>query len=956
LEKSSVFQLLLKDETGPFTYRIRAMSLDPLNPPINPDIQALNDLAAEAEESGHQVNRHLSNLRGRAYTWLSSKVGKMPKWAQAHIQAHKHLEDAVHKMMEKGKSADIPETVIATLQRSKRALHAIGRKVDHALFLKAILPPPETADPTLSRLVTPLSSTSKAAAARFSEWELNFALLYSAYQRTDNEDIKSTIRFLMINYLAKAAFLNLSTEVPLDSEEDMERYAAMGQVGQLTLGGLYHRTAGETSSIDSMLQLDDKLGAPELVGGYVPLETTEIQELYNVSFVTTPDLTRPDEIVTVLVNQFEANLDRFPDENLEFPILIDITDQIGQSIITENNPDKITEYQAKRQLAKAQIKEIVQRAADIIKARYPDRLDIQSKISDYIITNTAIVSRVRVSDHIAILGLYGTLFDATDFDENDVTIPPDVERRNFIDIRIREWIGKSALGLGAVSFRQAIAERCTDPEALHLYGLGRPGIYAVPGKTDTIIYARPSDVTRTHVFGRFSSIAQGADPGVGEAQTLLAKVTVSLITTLLTRIPEAEWTDRQHDPAIRELTQKAAFRLFQHVATAMDNVHDFRIFSQSIDRMHAELTTLLMLYSPFDPHAFDENYARFLQPIFPEGMRPSIVGVARSAMNVFTGVNAIILKNNPNPVRICAEHSYYEEVSLVGGTKTLQSVLDDPAIDKVDIYATEFYHNIEVDPDYTHYQKGRVIEDIRSIFTRKPETDQLTVTIDATIDFAQSADIKELLQAFETEIREGKLNIVIFRSGQKFDMYGFDNYFGCPFYVINNGAAKWAEFNRLKTDEVFQTDRLSLQYFSWMTEAGPEMVDEYKKRIFDNTQAILREVPPSLMPEVGREVCVSTFEEGVLTPFIDIKIDLADEGDKEDLRRWVQQRFMELFIAEGKLAYRRGSFGFAHPNITWIAPKMRINPGIDPTEIKIYQQFFRDLAAKVEEFNRHEGE
>jgi hypothetical protein len=41
----------------------------------------------------------------------------------------------------------------------------------------------------------------------------------------------------------------------------------------------------------------------------------------------------------------------------------------------------------------------------------------------------------------------------------------------------------------------------------------------------------------------------------------------------------------------------------------------------------------------------------------------------------------------------------------------------------------------------------------------------MTVAIDCTIDKYHSENVKELLQAFEKEVKEGKLNFVFFRSG-----------------------------------------------------------------------------------------------------------------------------------------------------------------------------------------------
>ena len=158
-------------------------------------------------------------------------------------------------------------------------------------------------------------------------------------------------------------------------------------------------------------------------------------------------------------------------------------------------------------------------------------------------------------------------------------------------------------------------------------------------------------------------------------------------------------------------------------------------------------------------------------------------------------------------------------------------------------------------------------------------------------------------------------------------------------------------FLKIKDHPAYQTDSLSHQFFSWMEESDPGMVDQYKSAIFKNTRAILNLVPAELKPDEGRKVCVCSFEDGVKTPFIDIMVDLKEEGEEtekmSELVLFIQKRFFEIFAEKGKLVYQRGSFGFAHPNITWIDPKMRINPGIDPSEVVLYQQFFQELAEEI---------
>jgi hypothetical protein len=914
------------------------------NPRSNQDIVLLRDLAAQVDLSSLKAKKSLSGIKGRVNIGLASKLGNMPKNATKYLEIHQQFEKAINAMKEKGEGDKIPQDILNIFQKSKEAVKKIANQVNYSSYLK-ILNKDTSSYTDETKLLRPLVSEAKNTHSNMKEWELNFGLLHSAYQRTKEEDTKATIRFLMTNYLAKAAYLNSYPATGQGmSESDIKSYQNMLQIGQMTFGGMYHRIADRENPTLRILGLEGAIGSNnEKSADLIPVDSTEIQKLYNVAFVTTPDLSKKEEIVNILVNLFEAHRDQFPKTNMEFPVLIDITAQIGELLFTNGKNEKIKAYEDKQQEVRVALNEIIKIAADAIKQKHPNDLDL-AKVSDYLRTNMAVVSRAQVNEHLGVIGLHKNLFKIEDFESRTIQL-----RNKFITQKVKEWAGLTAVNVGAINFRRVAAETHTNPIDIGLLGAGKGVEYTVSGKADVTMYPKLGDILKTNTFRMLENLVEGKYPNANEGQQLLAKATVGMMHTLLGKISEKDWNDKQNDPIIKELTQNALFRITQHLATAAHQGGNFRQFSQCIDRTHSELTTLLALYAPFDPSSFDHEYKEFLKPIFPEYMEPRTVGVARSAMNVFAGVNSAIIQEIPNPVRICGSHSYYEEVALVGGNRTLEKVLQDPSTEKVDLYVAEFYHNIDIDTNHIRYQKGTVAEDIRNIFKNKPKTDSLTVSIDATIDFTRSEDIKELLKEFQKEITEGKLNFIIFRSGQKFDMMGLDNYFGSPFYIVNNSDKKWDKFSIIKTEEAFKTDPLSEQFFSWITETGPELIDQYKALIFENTRKILNIVPEELAPVQGKEVCVCSFEEGVKTPFIDIKVDMADFEKNSDLQIWVRQRFTQIFLQEDKLVYMRGSFGFLHPNITWIEPKMRINPGIDPSEIRLYQQFFQELATKVKE-------
>lgn len=840
-----------------------------------------------------------------------------------------------------------------------------------AVFSRAEKAPVAKSD-DLPGLLAPVNPNAKSHPS-FREWEINFALLYSAYQRTDNEETKTTIRFLMTNYLQKAAFLNSSIKGGLN-ERDREAYENMLQLGQMTNGGLYHRGAFTESSPANLLEFREKIGnSNETSRDIITLDTIEIQDLYQLGFAVAPDLTKPDEIVDFLVEQFEKNLGQFPKEKFPFPVLIDITEQIGQNLVTDQDDEKIRQYKEQTEEVKAALDVIFKRAAAKIKAKHLDNPDVQTLAHDYLKINTAVVSRAQITDRFGIL-LTNFLSDDYGYENQDwpESYSTALERSSNIRTKVELWAKNTAIGIGAINLRKAIAEEFPELTSLAQFGDGKMVDYIPQGRTDVMPYDRPDKIFNSKLYETFFRISAENPDIVGPAQKLLAKDTVKMMTTLLNKIPEQTWRDRQKDPTIRELTQTAMIRLSQHIATANNSLGDFKKYTQALDRAHAEMTLLLTLYMPFDAASFELQFRAFIQPLFPVSIRPTTVGVAKSAMNVFAGANAAVMKNNPSPVRICGAHTYYEEVELVGETKSLDQALEDPTIEKVDLYMGEFHHNIDIDPKHTHYRKGTVAADIRKIFDKKPKTDALTVVIDATIDFIRSEDLKALFKEFENEIKAGKLNIVCIRSGQKFDMVGFDNYYGSAFYIVNNGDEKWAAFNKIKTDKVYQTDELSLQFFSWMAETGFQITDEYKGLIFENARKILQLVPEGLKPQAGRAISISGFDDGVLAPFFEVTFHTMSNGeegldptspdytkrklkleyDQDDLRQKLQELLLKTFIDHDKLIFMRGSFGFHHPNLTWIDPKFRINPGLDPSDIPLYVEFFQKAEALLSHYEK----
>ncbi len=221
---------------------------------------------------------------------------------------------------------------------------------------------------------------------------------------------------------------------------------------------------------------------------------------------------------------------------------------------------------------------------------------------------------------------------------------------------------------------------------------------------------------------------------------------------------------------------------------------------------------------------------------------------------------------------------------------------------------------------------------------------RLTVAFDATIDFLDSSRMKDLIATFQNEIQEGILNIVCYRSGLKFDLFGMDNYSGAPFFTIHAKDPYWAPFDALLMDPALQTDSLSLQWFCLAFQSASRELDLYRRQIFQNTRALLHKIPKSLFnPDMRYRVV--PVADSVDPSFIDIKV----FGPLHKMRAaaLVGGCLYLRSMQEGFPIFYRRSFGFSHPNFGILFAEdcstIRLTLGLDPAQIDVYARCLEEI-------------
>ncbi|WP_068467984.1 gamma-glutamyl-gamma-aminobutyrate hydrolase family protein [Candidatus Protochlamydia phocaeensis] len=760
-------------------------------------------------------------------------------------------------------------------------------------------------------------------------WHLNLALLRSAYNETDDPEIKKQINFLINNYLDKAAPVRAWETKWLvnDFESNYQVHPHSNYY--------YHRT-----EFLKKLEFSAPYNKGLAFADSSPLiltETTELEHFFPLSFTVmgNDEKTWANAMAGTLAAHFSKhpNIGKGLEEELSSGILFDLTSQFEALMRTNGSPE--AERQAKQQLSqiKDKLDATIDQSIKILSNQYPELKNSRyqrHKLKEYLKNNITTISRVQVEENlggIKVLPVFSKL--------NKSAL--ESKYSHFID-----FIGHTGLALGAINMRRY---------AMNAHEL-RPDIqYAVRGD-NALYFPKKTDLIETELAKRLTQKFASSDLMKEQPQiAILGHSTMQLLNGLMHKISEEKWNALNENPATRKIVQTTLYQIKEHLANAELQTNDFAKFAQYIELAHAEMAALLELARPYQAEDFPKIYQEQLKPIVPEGLQSSVkAGLGKTAVNLFAGMNAALMQQDPNVTRCYSKGLYYEQALVMGNNYKFDEMIDDPSVTKVDFYACQTNPNIEIDTDHHHYAHIDIASDVRKIMKKNEQsgTQHLTVAVDCTIDYLHSPQIKELLAQFEQEIKDGKLNFVFFHSGQKFDMLGMDNYFGSPFYMVNNGSAHWQPFNGLLENKVHQTDPLSQQWFCLSNEFAPTTVDTYRKQIFENTREIMKNLPKALIPNgtSSQKVRVSTFDEETEPCFIDLKI----VGFGHQVRAFSMINYFYIKCDEyGIKAFRRPSFGFYHPNITLIAGEdgstsLRINPGLDPKENAAILDYLNDVA------------
>ncbi|MBS0648115.1 MAG: hypothetical protein JSS10_02685 [Verrucomicrobia bacterium] len=426
---------------------------------------------------------------------------------------------------------------------------------------------------------------------------------------------------------------------------------------------------------------------------------------------------------------------------------------------------------------------------------------------------------------------------------------------------------------------------------------------------------------------------------------LMIDATLRLLKGLMSSLKDDQWNQCPTRSSVAQISFSRIQEQLKLLTEEKENALFFDTASK-IEQIHANLSSLLEILSPFARGDFSPIYQNLLTSI-PARLKPfTSYGVHSSGMTSLAGIIKAVEKTiGKTPRVLLGENTYFE--CIFGAQKASHAVSIAEASEEdwreVDLILAQFNPVLKrIDLPPTEYKVEKIAETLHKALDGK-DRKTLTLALDCTLDFINSPRVAELLTEFQEEIEKGALNIVCYRSGLKFDLLGMDNYCGAPFYMLHSPETKWGAFNSLLTDPVLQADRLSCQWFCLAYRYAAPQLELYRQQIFDNTRALLDKLPPRLFTPVNYRIVPVQPEANAA--FLDIKV----SGPLHQMRSsaLVGGSLYMCCMEKGHPVFYRPSLGFYHPNFTMIfgeeSSTIRLTLGLDPSQIDVLAGCFEAI-------------
>lgn len=532
-------------------------------------------------------------------------------------------------------------------------------------------------------------------------------------------------------------------------------------------------------------------------------------------------------------------------------------------------------------------------------------------------------------------------------DEDVLLLPALFDRDSNSLVNIDEMIGRSGFRISPAETIEAWLKIASPEDIFRQENIPLASL-ATKGSSIPTVINTWNDFIQHPLIKKLEDLS--TEPNAPQYQKVMTKATVNLLKGLSNCKIEEAYGEKKID----DLLQIAYFRMLNAMGEAIFRKADFIDFYNQIELIHQEIQTILTLAAPYGEEALAESVIHNLtkgNPVLPPGLDRPKVHLKASAMHCMASViaSAEAQKENESLNVVVLKDSYFESSRLLENAPSYHlSVLDgdrfNDGIEKaflkqpeepIDLFICEFHHNISLTRQ--EYHPENITRQIKTMHQKGLLAEKCTVVIDTTINLDQSDEVRKFLADKEIRkmIEEGKLNVVLLHSAQKFDMLGFDNYYGGITTSIN-AHKSFESFNKRMDHQLDQLKGFNYQGLTHLQKYGG--IDNYRKAIMKNTHKLYGMLPKEAIFHEGiKSPMQISKNQDELQVFIDIKFPgFPSTGFK------VSRKLREFAKARKLPLTARSSFGFANTNLSTINNDIfRLNPGLDEEKnLAQYAEFF----------------
>jgi hypothetical protein len=476
---------------------------------------------------------------------------------------------------------------------------------------------------------------------------------------------------------------------------------------------------------------------------------------------------------------------------------------------------------------------------------------------------------------------------------------------------------------------------------------------ATKGLTIPNVCENYADFIQQPVVDKFNSLNKSTAP----YQNILAASTVRLLKGLA----EMDIDKKYKEKKIYDLVQISYFRILNAMNDAILRKDNFMEFYNQLEFIHQEIQNILLIVEPYDETEFEKSViANFLtnpSSLFsPKFDKPKVhlkASCMHSVASILASVEAQKGSNELNVVLL--KDCYFEisdafkenktyQLSIFDGDKFKSQGIEEAlskSLKKIDVFVCEFNHNISLTRN--NYCVEDIIGQFKAMKNKGLLAEKCSIVIDTTLNLEQSEEARKLLvdPGIHKMIEQGELNVVLVRSAQKFDMLGFDNYYGGISLTFNDKKS-FTKFNERMDHKLDQLKGLNYQGLTHLQKFGE--IDNYRKALIESTSKFYNKIPKELIyhDKMSYPMRISKREDNGY--FLDFKF-----SPYLNIEMAVVFTFVHYFAKKRKLPLTyRNSFGFATTNLTRINRRvLRLNPGLEDEETIDQYIYFIKLVQKT---------